>query len=161
MRFIKITVGTCCCVQQTMVGSATALFCRPEYSGWRNHLCNSNRVFTPCRLSALRIKMPQNPLPKYLRSPLGYSKVYKKSSGQTGTAKYHNIFNSFHESPEGSIQKNPQTQAGMRVPPLRHTSTGCLLQGKKIPGLFTGLANRGGRVSYNVSGHGTWVWRCA
>ena len=117
MRFIKITVGTCCCIQQTMVGSATALFCRPEYSGWRNHLCNSNRVFTPCRLSALRIKIFRNPLPKYHRSPLGYPKVCKKSSSRTIMMKYLNTFNDFHGAHTCPIQKNPQTQAGIWVPP--------------------------------------------
>jgi len=77
--------------------------------------------------------------------------------------KYLSTFNDFHGAHTCPIQKNPQTQA---QPPVNcasledMASAGCLLQGKKMPGLFTGLANRGGRVLYNVSDHGTWVWRC-
>lgn len=47
--------------------------------------------------------------------------------------KYLNSYNGFHKAPS-----------------------------KKMPGLLTGLANRGGILSYNYrfGGHGTRVWRC-
>ena len=123
---------------------------------------------TPCRLSALRIKMSQNPLPKYLRSPLGYSKVCKKSSGRTSMMKYLNTFNHFHNAHACPIQKNPHTQAGIWVPaPWNREPTGR----RRPSGPRTGLKRvPGGRypcpgdsVGTGLSGFdqgfaGSWVY---
>jgi len=112
-----------------MGGSATALFCRPEYSGWRNHLCNSNRVFDPLPAIIIADQDISEPPPKIPRSPLGYPKVCKKSSGRTIMMKYLNTINVFHSAhtcPGDSVGTGlsgfDQGLAGSWVYLLRHAS---------------------------------------